>query len=295
MLVFRQRIWVIYRSFCGVEVLPTSTGLLLSQRKYVVDLLGKHNMLSSKPVPTPLVVGSSLSACDGCPPADATLYRQVVGSLQHLRMTRPDIAFAVNKLSQFMHSPSTTHWGAVKRLLRYINGTRNFGIQLQASTPISLHGFTDADWGGNPDDRTSTGAYVVFLGANPISWSSTKQRTVARSSTEAEYRAIASAAAEIQWIKSSLQELGVSLPTSPVLYSDNLGATYLCANPVFHSRMKHLAMDYHFVRDLVQNQTLRVVHIPGTDQLADALTKSLPRPRLLSLCSKIGVSDGSPS
>ena len=171
----------------------------------------------------------------------------------------------------------------------------DLGINLSATTPISLHGFSDVDWAGNPDDRTFTGAYVVFLGANPIAWSFTKQRSVAHSSTEAEYRAIASTAAEMEWIKSLLKELGVFLPSPPVIYSDNLGATYLCANPVFHSRMKHLAIDYHFVRDLVQNQNLRVVHISGADQLADALTKSLLRPRLLSLCSKIGVSDGSPS
>lgn len=211
-------------------------------------------------------------------------------------MTRPDISFAVNRLSQFMHSPSEHHWGAVKRVLRYLNGTRSFGIRLQALSPLSVHGFSDADWAGNPDDRTSTGAYVIFLGANPISWSSTKQKTVARSSTEAEYRAIAAAAAEIQWVKSLLFELRVPTgPTPPTLYTDNLGASYLSANPVFHSRMKHLAIDYHFVRDLVQSSELRVVHVSTGEQLADALTKPLTRPRLLDICTKIGVSCGTPS
>ena len=166
---------------------------------------------------------------------------------------------------------------------------------MTGSTPVSLHGYSDADWGGDPDDRTSTGAYVVFLGENPISWSSTKQCTVARSYIEAEYRAMVSATAEMEWIKSLLTDLGVTLQSIPVLYSDNLGATYLCANPVFHSRMKHLAIDYHFVRDLVHHRPLRVAHISGPDQLADALTKSLPRTRLLSLCSKIGVTSGMPS
>ena len=210
--------------FCGIEVIPTTGGLLLSQRKYVLDLLTKHNMISSKAVPTPLATGTTLSANDGTPPVNATTFRQVVGGLQPLRMTRLDIAFAVNKLSQFMHALTSTQWGTAKRLLRYLNGTRNLSINLCSSTPISLHGYSDADWGGNPDDRTSTVAYVVFLGANPISWSSTKQRTVARFSTEAEYRVIASATAEIEWVKSLLHELGVTLPMTPVLYSDNLGA-----------------------------------------------------------------------
>ena len=105
--------------FCGVEVLPTCTGVVLSQQKYVVDLLSKHNMLDSKPVSTPLVVGTSLTAHDGAPLVNATTYRQVIGGLQHLLMTRPDISFAVNKLSQFMHAPSEHHWGAIKRLLRF--------------------------------------------------------------------------------------------------------------------------------------------------------------------------------
>ena len=122
-----------------------------------------------------------------------------------------------------------------------------------------------------------------------------KQRTVACSSTEAEYRAITSTAAEMEWIKSLLIDLGVTLQSIPVLYSNNLGATYLCANPVFQSRMKHLAIDYHFVRDLVHHRPLRVAHISSSDQLADALTKSLPRTRFLSLCSKIGVTSGMPS
>ena len=103
--------------FCGIEAIPTTNGLLLSQCKYVLDLLAKHNMVSSKPVPTPLATGTSLSAHDGTPLVDATTFCQVVGGLQHLRMTRQDIAFAVNKLSQFMHAPTSTHLGAVKRLL----------------------------------------------------------------------------------------------------------------------------------------------------------------------------------
>lgn len=101
-------------------------------------------------------------------------------------MTRPDIAFAVNKFFQFMHAPSERHWCAVKRLLRYLNGTRDYGICLRSSPSLYLHSFSDADWAGDFTDRTSTGAFVLFIGPNPISWSSKKQRSVARSSTEAE-------------------------------------------------------------------------------------------------------------
>ena len=189
-----------------------------------------------------------------------------------------------------MHQPTTDHWHAVKRLLRYLCGTLDHGIFLRHNSPPTLHAYSDANWAGNKDDYTSTGAYIVYLGHNPISWSSKKQRTVARSSTEAEYRSVASTAAEIRWICALLTELGVTLSLQPVIYCDNVGATNLCSNPVFHSRMKHVALDYHFIREQVQTGLLRVSHITGADQLADALTKPLARSPFNTLKSKIGLS-----
>lgn len=148
---------------------------------------------------------------------------------------------------------------------------------LRKNSPRTLHAFADANWAGDPNDRTSTSAYVVFLGANPISWSYKKQKTVARSSTEAEYRAIASTAAEVNWIMNLLQELKVPISPTPVIYCDNVSATYVCANPVFHSRMKRIAIDFHFVRDQVATGKLRISHVHTSDQLADSLTKPVPR------------------
>ena len=120
-------------------------------------------------------------------------------------MTRPDNSFVVNKLSSFMHASFEHHWGAIKHLLRYLNDMRSLGIRLLTDTLLTLHGFSDANWTTNPEDHTSTGAFLIFLGANPISWNSTKQCTVTRSSIEVEYRAIA--AAELQWVKSLLSDL----------------------------------------------------------------------------------------
>ena len=279
--------------FLGVEATFTSSGLFLSQRKYIQDLLSKANMQDAKEVTTPLSTSESLKLCDGSPATDSTQYRQVLGSLQYLALTRPDISFAVNKLSQFMHRPSTTHWSAVKRILRYLKGTLNHGIFLRKNTSLHLHAFADADWAGNFDDRTSTSGYIVFLGATPISWSSKKQKTVARSTTEAEYRAVATAAAELNWVTNLLKELNVNSTVIPTIYCDNIGATYLCANPVFHSRMKHIAIDFHFVRDQVARHQLRVSHVHTADQLADSLTKPLARKLFSSHRSKIGILDGS--
>lgn len=132
----------------------------------------------------------------------------------------------------------------------------------------------------------------MYLGSHPIAWSSKKQTGVSRSSTEAEYHSLASTTAEVCWVQSLLTELGFKLAQPPVIYCDNIGATYLAANPVFHSRMKHIALDYHFVRHYIQTGQLRVAHVSSMDQLADALTKPLPRSRFESLWNKIGLSYG---
>ncbi|KAL6315489.1 hypothetical protein AAG906_000783 [Vitis piasezkii] len=255
--------------FTGVEVIPTRAGLFLSQHQYIRDLLSTTNMLGAKD----------------------TWFSRVIGSL-HIFHPTGHFVF-VNKLSQFMHKPTTAHWTATKRLLRYLKQTIFHGIQLTRNTTSVLTTFSDADWAGNVDDRTSTSAYISFLGTNPISWSSKKQRAVARSSTEAEYRALANAASETVWLNSLLHELGFPLKVPPLLLCDNLGATHLSFNPVNHSRMKHIQIDLHFVRELVQNGTLHVRHVHTQDQLADLLTKPLSRQRTELLRTKIGLADGS--
>ena len=274
--------------FLGVEVQYHAHGLFLNQRQYIVDLLRKTNMIDAKPANTPMAT-SPLTLLTGTILSDPAEYRTTVGSLQYLSLTRPDIAYTVNKLSQFMHKPTTEHWTAVKRLLRYLCGTLHHGITLRRPSSLALHAFSDADWAGNKDDFTSTSAYIVYLGSNPVSWSSKKQRTVARSSTEAEYRSVAATASELRWICSLLTELGITPPTQPVIYCDNVGATNLCANPVFHSRMKHVALDYHFIREQIQGGLLRVSHVSASDQLADVLTKPLPRQQFTMVTSKIGL------
>ena len=208
-----------------------------------------------------------------------------------MSLTRPDISYVINKLSQFMHQPTSDHWDLVKRLLRYLCGTLNEGVVIHRNSRITLHAFSDADWAGNKDDFSSTSAYIVYLGRNPISWSSKKQNTIARSSTEAEYRSVASTATELNWVCFLLTDLGLTLPTAPVIYCDNVGATQLCSNPIFHSRMKHVAIDFHFIRDQVQSGSLRVAHVSSSDQLADALTKPLSRSLFHSLKDKIGLSN----
>lgn len=180
--------------FLGIEAHSTPSGLHLSQRKYILDLFHRYNMTNAKPVTTPMATFPKLTLNTGTAMPEPMDYRKLVGSLQYLAFTRLDIAYAVNRLSQFMHRPTKDHWQAAKRILRYLAGTTTHGIYFSANNKLSLHAFSDADWAGDSDDCVSTNAYIIYLGSHPISWSAKKQKGVARSSTEAEYRAVANTA-----------------------------------------------------------------------------------------------------
>jgi hypothetical protein len=275
--------------FLGIEVLNSPNGVLLSQQRYIKDILSRTKMLDAKSVNTPMASSISLSAHEGEPFPDHTLFCSTVGALQYLSITRPDIAFAVNRLSQFMHKPTQTHWQSVKRLLQYLKNTIQFGLHIYRSSCHTLHAFCDADWVGNKDDRRSTGSFCIFLSKNLISWSCRKQATVARSSTEAKYKALANTAAEIKWLQSLFQVLGLVLSISPLLWCDNIGATYLSSNPIFHARTKHIEIDFHLVRDMVAAKQLNVRFISSIDQLVDVLTKPISSSRFTLLRAKLNI------
>ncbi|KAH0639733.1 hypothetical protein KY285_036319 [Solanum tuberosum] len=197
---------------------------------------------------------------------DPSLFRSIVGALQYATVTRPEISFSRK---------------AVKRILRYLKGSLTHGIAITPSTSSTINVYCDVGWAADPDDRRSHHGFVVYYGPNLISWSSQKQNVVARSSTEAEYRAIAFVASE---------ELRLPCPHPPVIFYDNISAIYLTANHVFHQRSKHIEIDYHFVREKVACGKLCVKYIPSTDQTADVFTKALSSSRFAHLRSKLTVS-----
>ncbi|XP_071741161.1 uncharacterized protein [Rutidosis leptorrhynchoides] len=241
--------------FLGVEVIRTKDGLLLSQHNHIRDILSAQDMEGAKEFTTPMRHTSPLIPNNSSTEVDATSFSKVVSQLQYLALTRPDISFATNKLSQFMHKPSDDHWQTLKRLLRYLKGTIYHGLFLRNDQLLTLSAFSNSDWGGSKDYGSSTTGYVVYLGAI-FSLRSPQDRNLS--------------------------------PVRP----QKLRATYLCANPVFHSRMKHNALDYHFVREHIQGGTLNVQHISNKDQIADTLTKPLSRRLFLNFRFKIGVTDG---
>ncbi|RVW43508.1 Retrovirus-related Pol polyprotein from transposon RE1 [Vitis vinifera] len=270
-----------------IEVTYDGGSMHLSQSKYITDLLQRTSMLNSKAAATPGTVGLSLSQFDGDLMDDVTMYRSVVGALQYATLTRPDIAFSVNKACQFMHRPTSTHWYSVKRILRYLKGTTTHGLLLQPSAHFTVQAYTDADWGAQPDDRRSSSGYLVYLGNNLVSWTASKQKVVSRSSAESEYRGLAIATVEIIWTQALLSELCISITSIPTLYYDNISAYYMAKNPVFHARTKHIEIDLHFIRDQVLHNKLQLQYIPSTDQPADILTKHLTSSRFLSLRSHL--------
>ena len=187
-----------------------------------------------------------------------------------------------------MHLPREPHWKAVKRILRYLQGTWEFGLFLHHSESLNITGFSDSDWATDVDDRRSTSGMCVYLGRNLVTWSSKKQPTVSRSSTEAEYRRLASATAEILWLKLLLRELRVT-SRSPIIWVDNLSTILLSANPIQNSRTKHMELDLYFVREKVVSKEIEVNHVPSAEQLADVFTKATSSPHFGKMRSRLTV------
>ncbi|GJT56475.1 ribonuclease H-like domain-containing protein [Tanacetum coccineum] len=225
--------------FLGISADRTPTGLFLSQKKYALQLLERAHMVTCNPSRTPVDTESKLGP-EGAPVQDPTLYRSLAGGLQYLTFTRPDLSYAVQQICLYMHDPREPHLAALKRILRYVQGTLDLGLHLYASSTTSLVGYTDADWAGCPSTRRSTSGYCVFLGDNLLSWSAKRQHTLSRSSAEAEYRGVANVVAETAWLRNLLRELHSPLSTATLVYCDNVSAVYMSANPVQHQRTKHI-------------------------------------------------------
>jgi hypothetical protein len=205
---------------------------------------------------------------------DATKYKSIVGALQYLTLTRPDLAYSVNKVCQFLHAPTINHMILVKRILRYVQGTIGLGLKNRKDSLLRINAFSDV--AGCPDDKHSTGGFAIHLGSNLLSWSAHKQVTVSRSSTEAEYKSLANATAEVIWVQTIMTDVGICQSKTPCLWCDNLGSTYMTANPVFHARTKDIEIDYHFDRERVASKQLTIRIIASEDQIVDGFTKALP-------------------
>lgn len=277
------------RYFLGIEIDRNSTGIFMSQTKYTLDLLKEYGMINAKPLKLPMDTQLKLTPDKGVPFPDATRYQRLVGKLIYLTITRPDVAFTVQLLSQFMHNPTNVHMQAGKRVLRYLEGSPSQGILLALQSVAKLTAFCDSDWASCPTTRRSTTRYCILLGSSPISWKAKKQTVVARSSAEAEYRAMALTACEVTWLTSLLKDLGLSNLPATVLKCDNQAALAIAANPVLHKRTKHVEIDCHYVRDQIQAGNIQHVKVSSKDQLADIMTKIISVSQHQNLLGKLGA------
>nr|GEW84155.1 ribonuclease H-like domain-containing protein [Tanacetum cinerariifolium] len=249
-----------------------------------MEILKLAHMQHCNPCKTPVDTESKLGF-DG----DPTLYRSLAGALQYLTFTLPDISYAVQQICLYMHDPYDPHFTALKRILRYVRGTLDHGLQLHVSSPSQLTAFTDVDWAGCLVTRRSTLGYCVFLGDNLLSWSAKRHVTLSRSSAEVEYRGVANVVAETDWIRNLLLELHALLTTATLVYCDNVSVVYLSTNLVQHQRTKHIEIDIHFVRDYVASGQVRMRHVPSRFQYADIFSKGLPSALFLEFCSRLNV------
>ena len=275
--------------FLGMQVRQSPGEIFISQEKYADDILKKFNMSNCKSLSTPMAVNKKLSKYDESEKVDEKLYRSLVGSLIYLTNTRPDLVQAVSVVSRFMSEPNKTHFAVAKRILRYVKGTKCYGLLYRSEGDSKLVGYTDSDWAGCVDDRKSTTGYVFSVGTKTISCSSRKQKTVALSSAEAEYVASTSAACEAIWLKRILADMQQQVDGSTDIYCDNMSAIAMTKNPVFHSRTKHIEIRHHFIRELVEDGELKILHCKTGEQLADVFTKALPADKFNFFREKLGV------
>jgi len=273
----------------GIEVWREPGKTLITQSKYTKEILKKFNMTACKAMSTPLEQNAKLYREDGSKEADGTLYRQLVGSLNYLTTTRPDIAYSVSILSQFMAKPSGNHWNAAKKVLRYLKGTVNLGIMYTDESDVVLTGFSDSDWAGNPDDRRSTSGYAFHIGSGVVSWSSKKQPTVSLSSTESEYKALTNATCEAIWLRRILADLEEAQSGSTCINCDNQSAIKLAHNPVYHARTKHVELQYHFVREKIESNEIGLIFCNTKDNVADIFTKPLGKIKFEVFRSQLGI------
>lgn len=272
----------------GLRVNVHKNVITVDQEQYVESLLKNYNMTHCKTSETPMEINLKLEkpqndCCDNKYP-----YRQLLGSLMYLAvLTRPDIAFSVNYLSQFNNSYDETHWKHLKRILKYLKGTKNYGLVF-CKDKSSIEGYADADWGSDINDRKSFSGFCFKLSNAVISFECRKQRNVSLSSTEAEYIALSEASKECIYLKNLYTEiLGSCGPI--VLYNDSQSAQKLVSNPVFHRRSKHIDIRYHFVREAVANKFVTIDYLETAEMPADILTKSLGSVKHKYFTKKLGI------
>lgn len=266
--------------FLGMRLEQEDSHIKIDQEEYIEKLLRRFGMENCKTVATPAVPGQHLKKPEGSYiPSDKIPYRELIGSLMYLAVcTRPDIAHAVSIMSQFCNCYEEIHWSAAKRILRYLKGTKNMGIVYSSDAcSTEVQGYSDADHGGNIIDRKSYSGNVFTLSGGAISWQSTKQRSVAISTAEAEYMSLSEAAKEAIFLRRFLGELMDGQVKAITVHTDSQSAMAIAQNPVHHQQTKHIDLRYHFVREALEKEIIKLKYLATNEMVADSMTKPVPK------------------
>ncbi|KAK2418362.1 putative mitochondrial protein [Trifolium repens] len=274
--------------FLGLQIKQMDDTIFISQSKYARNIIKKFGMDNATHKRTPAPTHLKLTKDEKGISVDQSLYRSMIGSLLYLTASRPDITYAVGVCARYQADPKVSHLTQVKRILKYVNGTSDYGIMYSHCENSTLYGYCDADWAGSADDRKSTSGGCFFLGTNLISWFSKKQNCVALSTAEAEYVAAGSSCSQLVWMKQMLKEYDVE-QDALTLYCDNMSAINISKNPVQHSKTKHIDIRHHYIRDLVENKIVVLEHVGTKEQIADIFTKALDAVQFENLRGKLGI------
>jgi hypothetical protein len=278
--------------FLGLNIRQSQEGIFINQESFTKKLLEKFGMEKGSRTKVPMAFGTKLYPSLEQPAADQTLFRSMIGSLLYLTSSRPDIMFAVCYCARYQSNPRESHMIAVKNIFRYLRHTTSLGIWYPANSGFFVQSYSDADLGGCNLDRKSTSGGCQFLDGKLVSWQSKKQTCVSLSTAEAEYIAAAASTSQMIWIQSQLLDYGIRMKKMP-LYCDSESAIRIIHNPVQHSKTKHIALRYHFIKDHVEDGNIEIHFVKTTEQLADIFTKALAEPTFLRILQGLGMIDAS--
>lgn len=277
--------------FLGFQIDQHDDGsIFMHQTAYANKVLQKFRMDDCVPVCIPSDPNQVLNKFDDSGASNFP-YRHLVGSLMYLAIaTRPDISYAIGNVSRYMENPTVAHEKALKRILKYIAGTKSHGILFKHNGNHQLCGYSDADYAGDVDTRKSTSGYIFRFNDSTISWRSSLQKCVSISTTESEYVSASEAVKELVWLKRLYEELLPNQRDETLFYMDNMSAIRLVKNPEFHRRTKHIDVRYHFIREKFNDDLFKLEHISTDEMIADIFTKALPKIRFEYLRTLMGIS-----
>jgi hypothetical protein len=272
-----------------IKIRQRNQGIFISQTKYIREMLKRFGMEDCKPVITPMQTSCKLRKDDDSKSTDQRQYRSMIGSLLYVTASRPDVMQAVGQVARFQAAPKESHVLVVKKIFRYLKGTKEFGLWYPKGKDLSLMAYTDADWAGCIDDRRSTSGAAFYLGECLVSSLSKKQSSIYLSTAEAEYIAATTCCTQVLWMKQTLTDIQVEYDDPIPIYCDNTSAISISKNLVMHSKTKHIPIKYHFLREQVAEKNIRVEYVGTKEQVADIFTKPLPREAFEYLRQRIGV------